>query len=104
MCGCLTRPNILRARLLRLQGILAGYFALKCRGMTQESQIERIEVVHKTPVMFYRPNQPLGGHYLKVPAPQLRALQCCFHALIDQPQACQQHERVRGTEWRLGIS
>ena len=35
--------------------------------MTEESQIKRIEVVHKTPVMFYRPNQPSGGNYLKVP-------------------------------------
>ncbi len=37
------------------------------RCMTEESQVKRIEVVHKTPVMFYRPNQPSGGNYLKVP-------------------------------------
>ena len=37
------------------------------RCMTEESQIKRIEAVHKTPVMFYRPNQPSGGSYLKVP-------------------------------------
>ena len=38
-----------------------------CRCMTEESQIRKIEVVHKTPVMFYRPKQPSGGNYLKVP-------------------------------------
>lgn len=46
---------------------------LKCyvlpRHMAQESRIERVETVHKTPIMFYRPNQPSGGNYLKVPGP-----------------------------------
>ena len=34
--------------------------------MAEESKIERIETVHKKPIMYYRPNQPDGGDYLKV--------------------------------------
>ena len=95
------------ALLLKLLGISAQCSALNCRGMTQETQIERIEVVHKTPVMFYRPNQPSGGHYLKVPAPQLSALQCCFHNLDTSASSlaiAQNGPLVLCTEWRLGMS
>lgn len=34
--------------------------------MEQDGEIKAIESVHKTPIMFYRPNQPAGGNYLKV--------------------------------------
>ena len=34
--------------------------------MAEESKIERIETVHKKPIMYYRPNQPDGSDYLKV--------------------------------------
>lgn len=39
---------------------------LRRRPMAEESKIERIETVHKKPIMYYRPNQPDGGDYVKV--------------------------------------
>ena len=49
-------------------------FCVVPRHMTQESRIERVETVHKTPIMFYRPKQPSGGNYLKVSDPILMSL------------------------------
>ena len=36
-----------------------------CRRMPPDCQIQRIQLLHRTPIMFYRPQEPGGGTYLQ---------------------------------------
>lgn len=37
-----------------------------CRLLSPDCRIQSIEAVHKTPIMFFRPNEPSGGGYIQV--------------------------------------
>jgi len=37
-----------------------------CSLLSPDCRIQNIEAVHKTPIMFFRPNEPSGGGYIQV--------------------------------------
>ncbi len=40
-----------------------------CRHLSPDCNIQSVELVHRTPIMFFRPNEPAGGSYIKVRLP-----------------------------------